>query len=146
MRWTHRAVLIALIAFAAAVAGVFVGRAIVNRPLPSENALHLLLHDRLDLDTRQTAQIEILEKQFAIRKRALELDMRADNARLAAAIEAEHGYGPGVSATIDHSHLLMGQLQKETLEHVFAMRELLRPDQARKFDEAVVKALTAPAK
>ncbi len=37
----------------------------------------------------------------------------------------------------------MGQLQKETLEHIFAMRGVLRPDQAARFDQAVVKALTA---
>jgi hypothetical protein len=36
----------------------------------------------------------------------------------------------------------MGALQKETLSHIFAMRQLLRPDQARKFDAAVTKALT----
>jgi hypothetical protein len=39
--------------------------------------------------------------------------------------------------------MAMGQLQKETLEHIFAMRALLRPDQVAKFDAAVVKALTA---
>ena len=38
---------------------------------------------------------------------------------------------------------MMGQLQKETLEHIFAMRAVLRPDQAARFDAAVVKALTA---
>jgi nickel and cobalt resistance protein CnrR len=37
----------------------------------------------------------------------------------------------------------MGDLQKETLEHIFAMRAVLRPDQAAKFDQTVVKALTA---
>jgi hypothetical protein len=146
MSGARRILLIAVIAFVAAVAGVFVGRAIMNRPAPTENELHALIHHKLDLDARQAAQLEILEKQFAIRKHALELDMLANNARLATAIEAEHGYGPGVSAAIDHTHLLMGRLQKETLEHVFAMRGLLRPDQARKFDEAVVKALTAPAR
>jgi hypothetical protein len=40
----------------------------------------------------------------------------------------------------------MGDLQKETLEHIFAMRAVLRPDQAAKFDDAVVKALTAQKK
>ena len=69
--------------------------------------------------------------------------MRADNAKLAAAIENEHGYGTEVAAAIDQSHMAMGQLQKETLEHIFAMRALLRPDQVAKFDAAVVKALTA---
>lgn len=138
----RRTVIIAVIAFAAAVAGVFVARTWVDADQPRETELHALLHDGLDLDANQRARLAVLEKQFAIRRQALELNMRADNARLAAAIEVEHGFGPKVSEAIDHSHLVMGELQKETLEHVFAMRELLRPDQVAKFDNAVVKALT----
>src|SRR3546814_8170022 len=49
------------------------------------------------------------------------------------------------SAEIDRSHAAMGELQKETLAHIFAMRAVLRPEQAEKFDQAVVKALTADA-
>ena len=139
----RRLALIAVYAFAAALGGVVVGRALFGPSHPPENELHTLLHDGLNLDAGQAAQIETLEKRFALRKRALELEMRADNARLADAIEAEHGYGPRVSATIDHSHGTMGALQKETLEHIFAMRQILKPDQAAKFDRAVVRALTA---
>jgi nickel and cobalt resistance protein CnrR len=40
----------------------------------------------------------------------------------------------------------MGELQKETMSHIFAMRAALRPDQAQKFDRAVVKALTTDAR
>jgi hypothetical protein len=40
----------------------------------------------------------------------------------------------------------MGELQKQTLAHIFAMRAVLRPDQAAKFDRAVVEALTAEAR
>jgi hypothetical protein len=40
----------------------------------------------------------------------------------------------------------MGQLQKETLQHIFAMRGVLRPDQAAQLDAAIVKALTQPAR
>ena len=36
----------------------------------------------------------------------------------------------------------MGELQKATLAHIFAMRQLLRADQTPQFDAAVVKALT----
>jgi uncharacterized protein (DUF1786 family) len=68
--------------------------------------------------------------------------MRRDNALLAAAIRAEHGYGPQVSAAVDRSHHAMGELQKETLRHVFAMRNTLRPDQAKRFEEAIASALT----
>lgn len=142
----RRTLLIGVIAFAAAIAGVCIGRTVLWPTQHPDNELHALLHDQLDLDPAQHAKLDALEAQFAVRRKALELEMRADNAKLAAAIETEHGYGPQVSSAIDQSHMAMGQLQKETLEHVFAMRGLLRPDQAAKFDGAVVKALTADQK
>ena len=142
----RRTLLAALIVFAAAIAGVWVGRAVLAPGPAADTELHALLHDQLDLDAAQHAKLDALEAQFAVRRKALELEMRADNAKLAAAIDDEHGYGPKVSSAIDQSHMAMGELQKETLEHVFAMRELLRPDQAAKFDGAVVKALTADQK
>ena len=138
----RRTFIIAVIAFAAAIGGVIIGRAVVGKPLQTNNEMHRLLHEKLKLSEAQQAQIEVLEKAFALRQQALELEMRSDNAKLAGAIESEHGYGPLVSATIDHSHMVMGQLQKETLEHMFAMRSVLQPDQAAQFDRVIVKALT----
>lgn len=144
-RATRRTLVLAAVAFLAALAGVLIGRSISDRTPEQSSALHQLLHDELDLDRRQLEQIEDLEQRFAARRGALEGEMRAENARLAAAIEAERGYGPRVTAEIERSHRLMGELQKETLEHIFAMRTVLRPDQAEKFDRAVVRALTADA-
>src|SRR3546814_5964411 len=118
-----------------AIAGVLVGRAYVARQSPVETELHTLRHRQLELNDTQHAKIEAIERRFAVRKQALELELRADNARLADAIEAEHGYGPQVSAAVDRSHHAMGQLQKETLEHIFAMRGVLRPDQAARLDQ-----------
>lgn len=142
----RRWLLIAAIAFTAALVGVFAGRALLPKVSHTGAELHDLLHDRLELDAAQKRKLEALERSFAIRRRALELELRSDNAKLAAAIEAERGYGPRVTAAVDASHAAMGQLQKETLEHVFAMRSLLRPEQAAQFDAAVVKALTADQK
>lgn len=139
-------VLTALVAFLAALAGVMLGRTISDNREPEPNVLHEFLHEDLSLDPSQLARIEGLEKQFAVRKGELETELRADNARLAAAIAAERGYGSRVMAEIDRSHHAMGELQKETLSHIFAMRAVLRPDQAEKFDVAVVKALTADEK
>jgi Spy/CpxP family protein refolding chaperone len=139
-----RIVLIVVIAFAAALAGVGAGRLLFPAPEPSETELHALLHRQLDLTAEQHAQLEKIESDFAARRNAIETGMRSDNSRLAEAIAAEQGYGPRVSAAIDHSHMLMGDLQKVTLEHIFAMRAVLRPDQKAKFDRAVVKALTDP--
>jgi hypothetical protein len=138
----RRTILLLLLTFAAAIAGVVVGRTFVVPDRPVENALHDTLHKALDLDPGQQARLEAIEKSFAVRRRALELELQAGNARLADAIETEHGYGPKVAAAVDRSHQTMGELQKETLEHIFAMRAVLKPDQAEKFDQAVVKALT----
>ena len=142
----RRTFFIAVIVFLAALAGVYAGRTLTAPGPPPESEIHTLLHDELNLDAKQLAQLEVLEKQFAIRKQALELEMRADNASLASAIEKEHGYGTEVAAAVDQSHMAMGQLQKETLEHIFSMRALLKSDQMIKFDAAVVKALTADQK
>ena len=108
----------------------------------TETELHALLHKDLNLDAAQHAKIEAIEQRFATRRKALELEMRAANAHLAAAMQTEHGYGPEVTAAIDHTHMVMGEMQKETLEHLFAMRAVLRPDQAAKFDRTVTRALS----
>lgn len=137
--------LVAFLAFLAAIIGVVVGRHFVEPAPQPGTELHAVLHDQLRLDPAQEQRLHALEEAFAVRRRALELEMRAENARLAEAITAEHGNGPRVAAAVDASHRTMGELQKETLVHIFAMRSLLRPDQAAKFDAAVTKALTEDA-
>lgn len=146
MSSSRRLLLIGLVAFLAALAGVVAGRLVADAPRASETELHALLHGELNLSPAQKASIDRIEAQFAVRRTALELEMRASNVRLAAAIEAEHGYGPRVTAAIDHIHMVMGDLQKETLKHLFAMRGVLDADQAALFDKVVVKALTADAR
>jgi len=141
-----RILIVALIAFLAALAGVLAGHSFLPAPPPPGAALHNLLHDGLNLDARQHAQLDKLEAQFALRRQALEMEMRADNVRLAEAMEAEHAAGPRVREAVDRTHGTMGELQKETIAHIFAMRAMLKPDQAAKFDKAVVKALTAEAR
>ena len=143
---SRRLLLLGLIAFAAAIAGVFIGRLVADAPKASETELHALLHGQPDLTPEQEKKLERIEADFAGRRQALELEMRAANVRLAQAIEAEHGYGPRVTEAIDETHRVMGELQKETLQHLFAMRGVLNPDQAEMFDKSVVKALTADAR
>lgn len=141
----RRYLLVALVAFAASLAALLAGRLWLTPEPRVESEVHALLHQRLTLDAAQERRIHALETAFATRRAALEAEMRADNQRLAQAIAAEHGYGPGVAAAVDRSHHVMGQLQKDTLQHIFAMRAVLRPDQAAQFDAAIVKALTRPA-
>lgn len=135
--------LTSVLAFLAALGGVAVGRTMWPAASgAADGTLHRLIHDRLALDPAQMARTERLEVLYAIRRKALEAEMRADNARLAQAIMIEHGYGPQVAEAVNASHRAMGALQRETLAHVFAMRQQLRPEQTATFDFAVVEMLT----
>jgi hypothetical protein len=135
-------ILTAILVFVAAIAGVAVGRLLLPAPQPPQMDLHAVLHREITLDADQERRLHLLEQDFAVRRAALETEMRAENVQLADAIAAEHRIGPRVSGAVDASHRTMGELQKASLAHVFAMRALLRPDQARRFDAAVTKALT----
>jgi len=108
--------------------------------------LHDFVHDELDLTSQQTSQLDRLEERFAIENAQLELSVRRSNAGLAAAIDNEQQYGPEVGAAIDQVHQSMGELQKGTIRHVFAMREILNEDQRRQFDRQVSRSLTGQPK
>lgn len=138
-----RLLFVGVVAFVAALAGAYAGRTLLPAQTHTGAELHTILHGDLDLDAEQLRRVEAMERDFRVRREALERQLRADNHRLADAISAEHVYGPRVSAAIDATHRSMGALQKATLEHVFAMRGILRPQQQARFDAAVDQALTA---
>jgi Spy/CpxP family protein refolding chaperone len=129
----------------AAGLGVWGGSAYVQRQMHRAPALHELLHDRLNLTGDQARRIEALEKDHAVRRKALEAEMRSANAELSQAYQEAHAYTPKVQAAIDRFHRAMGSLQAETLQHVIAMRSVLRADQSTQFDDTVVKSLTVQA-
>ncbi|MEO6715855.1 MAG: periplasmic heavy metal sensor [Novosphingobium sp.] len=137
-----RYLLVASIAAAVAVGASWAARGLMARNDHAGSELHDFVHGQLDLNSVQKAKVEQLEAQFAQRRTALETKLKAANGELAQAMASEHQYGPRVAAAVDHAHMAMGDLQKATLEHVFAMRALMRPDQAVRFDRAVGKALT----
>lgn len=139
----RRLLVVALVAFCAALAATFLARSFVADAPHAGSQLHVLMHDELDLDPDQERQIAALEARFAQRRQQLDAAMREANAQLAEAVETEHEYGPKVSEAVDRSHMAMGELQKETLSHVFAMRAVLRPDQASAFDERIAATLSS---
>ncbi len=142
MRNLPRYLLVAAIAFCAALAAVWIARSLAEPRHAPGGELHALMHEHLQLDPAQRAKVEQLETQFASQRHSLDAQLARANAQLAAAITSEHRYGAKVGEAVDRSHMAMGDLQKATLSHVFAMRAVLRPDQARRFDEAVGKVLT----
>ncbi len=138
-----RYVLVAVLSAAIALAASHFARGVMMGH-HGGSELHQLMHDRLDLTAAQQAEIDRLEAGFARARVSLDARLRQANADLAAAMESEHQYGPKVASAVDHSHVAMGDLQKETLAHVFAMRTVLTPAQAAIFDREISRALTAP--
>jgi Spy/CpxP family protein refolding chaperone len=126
----------------AGFAGVGLGKLVFDHN-PHQPTLHEVIHQELHLTSDQTRQIETPESDLRVRRQALDMEMRAANAELASAIREEHGYGARVRAAVERFHHAMGQLQTEMIQHVFAMREVLTPDQKEIFDNTVVSALTA---
>lgn len=137
-----RYVLVAVLSAAIALAASHFARGLL--PTKHGSELHQLMHDRLDLTAAQQAKIDQLEEDFSNTRTALDAQLRESNLALARAIEAEQKIGPKVSAAVDASHMAMGDLQKATLAHVFAMRSVLTPSQQTVFDREIARALTSP--
>lgn len=129
-----------------AALGAWGGATFVMDRLKPTTPLHALVHDKLHLSADQQHRIEGLEREHAARQKALQAEMRAANADLARAIQAQHAYTPQVQAAVDRLHHAMGELQKETILHVLGMRAVLTPEQAAQFDQTVAKSLTEDAR
>lgn len=135
-----------LLVLAAAFLGAWAGATYVSPDRSTGVSLHQLVHEHIDLTSEQDAKLDAIEADFAVERKRLELEIKTANAELAAAIRVEKRNGPQVAAAIDHFHHTMGRLQKATIEHVFAMRSVLTPEQAAEFDQTVAEALTAEAR
>lgn len=133
------------IAFIAALGGVAVGHVIPWPQAQPGSELRRIL-SKLDLDQAQKKRIAGIERDFDMRRRSYEDTMRAQNVALAKAIQQELGNGPLVQQAVARSHQAMGELQGASIAEVFAIRQVLRADQARRYDEGVVRTLTAPAR
>ena len=117
--------------------GVHYGRAASRSP----TSLNRLMHHELDLTADQERQLAALEARYEARRRTLEAQARQANRELAAALLASHEYGPQDEHAIDDFHVAMKALQVATVKHLLAMRAVLTPAQAAKFDRTVAAAL-----
>lgn len=129
-----------LLSLAAGFLGAYAARHLSTAQ--QSTGLHDFVHDELSLNRDQSEKLSGLETRFMIERKQLELALRSANVQLARAIDQEHRYGPKVSAAIDQVHARMGDLQKATVQHVFAMRSLLDQKQREQFDEQISRSLT----
>ena len=145
MRGLSRGLVITLVLpLLAAIGGTWIGARYIYEQR-HQASLHEFVHEELKLDADQKARLEVLEQDFAVRRRAREAELRAANAELARALQSRHEYSPEVQAAVERFHGAMGELQKETILHVLAMRTVLTPAQAQQFDARIGEALTEQA-
>lgn len=104
-------------------------------------ASHDWLHRELALTSAQLAALDPVEKTFAERQRRLADALRDANRDLARAMTEDKNYTPRVAAAIEHVHHCMGELQKASVEHLFAMRAVLTPAQGDRLLQLAAQAL-----
>lgn len=123
------AVLLLLVAAVAAGSCFVTGRYVQARKADSVPSLHAAIHSRLKLTEDQEKRLDPIEARFAEQRRHYAEMIRVANGELADAIAADQADSVRVRAAVEHIHDAMGDLQKATLDHVFAMQEVLTPDQ-----------------
>jgi len=135
------ALFLAAIAAVAAIACYLTMR-LSQPPVTSDDiASHEWLHRELKLTEAQHKALEPIEQGFGERQRKLADALRDANRQLARAMAEDKAYTPRVAAAVEHVHHRMGELQKVSIEHVFAMRSVLTPEQGDKLLSLAQQAL-----
>ncbi|HWA24878.1 MAG TPA: periplasmic heavy metal sensor [Lacunisphaera sp.] len=135
------ALFLAAIAAVAAIA-CYVTMRMSQRQVTSDDiASHEWLHRELKLTEAQHKALEPIEQGFGEKQRKLAEALREANRRLAQAMAEDKAYTPRVAAAVEHVHHRMGELQKVSIEHVFAMRSVLTPEQGDKLLSLAQQAL-----
>ena len=99
------------------------------------------LHKELNLTDEQNRQIQRIEEEYRKQRSALERQIRVRNAELAAVIQEENTYSPRVQEKIEAVHQTMDNLQRITIEHIYAMYPHLTEAQKKKLQQLVANAL-----
>lgn len=136
--------LIGFFAMAVAVAAISsfcTLRWVATRPLVVSADAHEWLHRELHVTPEQRSALEPIEQRFAETERMHREQMRAANRQLAAALRKGDANSPAIAAAVHQIHLHMGELQKDSIDHLFEMRAVLTPPQSEKLLQLAEKAL-----
>lgn len=106
-----------------------------------EGKSHDAVHRQLGLTREQEALLAPMEARHAEEVRQGKEAMRRASEELARAILSDREDSPAVRGAVEKIHLAMGDLQKNTLGHIFGMKEILTPEQYQKLLELTVQGL-----
>lgn len=116
-------------------------RWMAGRSVEVSVSAHEWLHKELQPTEAQHKALEPIEAEFAAKQRRLVAQLHSANLDLARIMGEEKAYTPRVAAAVEQVHHCMGDLQKASIEHVFAMRSVLTPEQSDKLLKLAQRAL-----
>ncbi len=138
-------IIVIILCFSAGVLGVWIGKSIFVENADHVGDLHSNIHHSLNLSQVQEQEFHILEQKFNQQKRVLGEKLKAANGSLSLVIAKDHQLSVDVRSAGDEYLKILGELQQETLRHIFQMRCVLDVEQARQFDIIVMRSFHAAA-
>ncbi|MCW1884866.1 periplasmic heavy metal sensor [Luteolibacter flavescens] len=93
---------------------------------------HQWMHDNLGLTDEQHATLEPIEHAYEVEKQRLEEEIAAAGRDLATAVRTGKSAAPEIDAALHRLNDAQARLQRATLDHFFAMKEHLDPEQSGK--------------
>ena len=114
------------------------------RVLPQPD-FHHWVHQQLNLTPEQDKALDAQEESFAARKKLLNEEIQQANVELATVMQQDKEYSPRVVAAVEKIHHAQSDLEKATLEHIFAMKSVLTPEQFDKLLKLTGDALSKPS-
>ncbi len=130
----------------AAIGGVWIGGRIFSPPAPPHTEFHKQLYAALELTAEQRQSLEALDRDNSKEETYQREALRIANRNLANLLEHEPAYNENIEAAIVEIHTAMNTLQVLTIKHIYAMREILTPEQRTEFDRLVADTLREHAK
>ena len=106
---------------------------------------HQWLHSELKITDAQHQALAPIELKFDESNRRLREQLRAANHELALAIKQGTADAPAVGAAVEKVHMIMGELQRTSIDHVYEMRRILTPAQGDRLLELVQQGLDGAA-
>lgn len=135
--------LLIILSLLVGLGGVWLGKALFAPHPVAAADLHAEIHHSLQLSKKQQQEIHLLEREFVKRKLVLENRLKAANGSLSDAIAKDHELSADVTEAGEQYLIILGELQEETLQHIFKMRGILNESQATEFDKIIIRSLHA---
>lgn len=96
----------------------------------SEEDFHHWMHSRLHFTASQQQALEPFELAFEEKRAELREEISQAGRELAEAVRGGKSQSPEIDLALSKLNAAQAELQRATLEHFFAMKEHLDPDQA----------------